>query len=68
MVPLCVILATIIAIFVSRKYFIQRTQNTTISAPIDNNIVTDVEIQDNPAYHGDKRTYSCTSDNDYYYI
>jgi len=67
--PLCVILTTIIAVLVSRKYFIQRSQNTTISvsAPIDNDM-TDVDMQENPSYRVVKQTHSYNSNTDYYYI
>ncbi|XP_065908575.1 uncharacterized protein [Dysidea avara] len=68
--PLCVTLAVIIAVVVSRKYFIQKSQNATISvsAPINNDITTDVNMQENPAYHGVKQTYLHNKDTDYYYI
>ena len=67
--PLCVTLAVIIAVVVSRKYFIQKSQNaTSVSTPINNDITTDVDMQENPAYHGVKQIYLPNKDTDYYYI
>ena len=68
--PLCVTVAIFIAVLVSRRYFVQASRDAPISmaAPISNDIVTDVDMQENPAYRVVKQTCTKNKDTDYYYI